>query len=91
LSVLCLKTRAKQGILRAVGDTLLAFMLLRGGPFDDNHALLELDDRPLEKSDQCASRQCHIDHLHCVYAAIVSDMLIIVGVLLDVRTNAHVR
>jgi hypothetical protein len=83
--------KARQEILRVVGDTLLAFVLLCGGPLDDNHALLELDDRPIGKCDQWAFRQCHIDHLHCVYAAIVSDMLIIVGVLLYIRTNNYAR
>jgi hypothetical protein len=39
--------RTTQEILRAVGDTLLAFMLLSGGPLDKNHTLLELDDRPV--------------------------------------------
>jgi hypothetical protein len=38
--------RTSQEILRAVGDALLAFMLLGGGPLDENHTLLEFDDRP---------------------------------------------
>jgi hypothetical protein len=47
--------KAKQEILRAVGDTLLALVLLGSGPFDDDHTLLELDDRPIGDPDQCAS------------------------------------
>jgi hypothetical protein len=47
--------RTNQEIVRAVGDTLLAFMLLSGSPLDENHTLLELDDRPVGRSDQCAS------------------------------------
>jgi len=41
-------------ISRAVGDTLLAFMLLSGGPFDTNNAMLELDNRPMGEYNQCA-------------------------------------
>ena len=54
-SGLCWVIRASQEILRAVGDTLLAFVMLSGGPLDDHHALLELDDRPIGKADQCVS------------------------------------
>jgi len=34
--------------LRAIGDPLLAFMLLSSGPLDDDHSLLKLDDRPVQ-------------------------------------------
>jgi hypothetical protein len=47
--------RASLEILRAVRDTLLAFVMLSGGPLNDHHALLKLDNRPIRKADQCAS------------------------------------
>ena len=34
--------------LRAIGDPLLAFMLLSSGPLDDDHSLLKLDDWPVQ-------------------------------------------
>jgi len=55
-------------ILRTIGDSLLAFMLLSSSPLDDDHSLLKLDDRPIQdRSVMILTVFCSLLTLHLSY------------------------